>query len=140
VNDRPSAVELLGAVRRFLEEEVVGALEGPRRYHARVAANVLAIVAREIESEEEQLDAEWMRLAELLGDPRPPPRGRAALREGLRERSQELVRRIRAGEADAGPWREALLAHLRVTIDDKLAVSRPPRHPQEENASPQGAQ
>lgn len=132
MNDRPSAVELLGAVRHFLEEEVVGALEGPRRYHARVAANVLAIVAREIESEEQQLVAEWARVAGLLGDPRPPPPGRAALREALRERSQELVLRIRAGEADAGPWRAALLAHLRATVDDKLAVARPSR--------PQGAQ
>ena len=46
MNDRPTASELLRAVGRFLEREVVPELEGPRRYHARVAAHVVAVVAR----------------------------------------------------------------------------------------------
>src|SRR5690606_13181549 len=53
VNDRPSAAELLAAVEQFLEEEAVPALEGPARFHARVAANVLRIVARELATEDE---------------------------------------------------------------------------------------
>jgi hypothetical protein len=130
VNDRPTAGELLEAVRRFLEEDVVPALDGPRKYHARVAANVVAIVAREIESEEAQLAAEWQRLGALLGGDgaaEPPPGGRAALRAGVRARTDELVARIRAGEADTGPWRAQLIAHLRRTVADKLAVARPAR-------------
>ena len=127
MNDRPTAVELLAAVRGFLEREVVPRLEGPGRYHARVAANVLAIVAREIETEEAQLRGEWERLGRLLERPEPAPAERDALRAGVLGRNQELVRRIRAGEADAGPWRGAVLEHLRRTVADKLDVARPPR-------------
>jgi hypothetical protein len=127
MNDRPTGAELLRAVERFLESEVVPALAGPARYHARVAANVVASVAREIETEEEQLLGEWRRLGELLGDSAQAPAAREALRAGVAQRSQALVQRIRAGEADAGPWRRAVLAHLRQTVADKLAVARPPR-------------
>lgn len=127
MNDRPTAQELLGAVQRFLQEEVVPQLEGPLRYHARVAANVVGIVAREIETEPAHLDGEWKRLGELLEDPTLAPGDSESLREGVVSRTGELVRRIRAGEADAGPWRERVLAHLRATVEDKLAVARPPR-------------
>ena len=37
--------------------------------------------------------------------------------------------RIRAGEADAGAFREALLAHLSRVVADKLDVAQPPREP-----------
>ena len=48
----PSSAELVGAVREFLEQEVMPATEGRLSFHARVAANVLAIVARELEAGE----------------------------------------------------------------------------------------
>ena len=124
MNDRPSAAELLRAVERFLADEVVSELSGPRRYHARVAAHLVALVAREIDAEEAQLLGEWQRLGALLGDPQPPPQPREQLRARIRSRSEDLARRIRAGEADRGPWRGAVLAHLRATVADKLSVSR----------------
>ncbi len=127
MNDRPTGVELLRAVERFLEQEVVPHLDGPRRYHARVAANVVAIVAREIETEEAHLEAEWQRLAALLELREPRPAARAALRDALRAQTQALALRIRRGDADQGAWRAELIAHLRRTVADKLAVSRPPR-------------
>jgi len=46
---RPTASELLDAVRGFLTEDVTRATSGQLAFHARVAANVLGIVAREIE-------------------------------------------------------------------------------------------
>jgi len=127
VNDRPTGVELLRAVERFLEQEVVPQLDGLRRYHARVAANVVAIVAREIETEEAQLQSEWERLGALLELHEQRPEARGALRDAVRARSQALAERIRRGDADAGTWRAELIAHLRRTVADKLAVSRPPR-------------
>jgi aminoglycoside phosphotransferase (APT) family kinase protein len=46
---RPTASELLEAVREFLTDQVRPATSGQLAFHARVAANALAIVAREIE-------------------------------------------------------------------------------------------
>jgi len=127
MNDRPTGVELLRAVERFLEQEVVPQLDGPRRYHARVAANVVAIVAREIETEEAQLASEWERLGSLLDLREAMPGTRDALRDAVRARTQSLAQRIRRGDADQAAWRTELIAHLRRTVADKLAVSRPPR-------------
>jgi len=47
---RPTASELLDAVRGYLYEQVMPATSGQLSFHARVAANVLAIVARELEA------------------------------------------------------------------------------------------
>ncbi len=46
---RPTASELLDAVRAFLSDEVMPATGGGLAFHARVAANVVGIVARELE-------------------------------------------------------------------------------------------
>lgn len=125
MQDRPTYSELLEAVARFLETDVVPALEGPKQFHARVAANVLAIVRRELESEDTQLRAEWARLDVLLQTIQDLPAERHALHEQLRRRTSDLAERIRRGEADAGPWRTAVIAHLRQTVTDKLAVANP---------------
>jgi hypothetical protein len=127
VNDRPTAEELLRAVERFLERDVVPRLDGVPKFHARVAANVVAMVAREIETADAQEHGEWLRLDALLGDAGAPPEGRAARRAALVARNEALAARIRAGEADAGPWRAELLAHLRRTVAEKLEVAKPPR-------------
>ncbi len=46
---RPTARELLDAVRGYLTDQVMPATSGQLAFHARVAANALAIVARELE-------------------------------------------------------------------------------------------
>jgi len=127
VNDAPSAEELLRAVERFLERDVVPRLEGVPKFHARVAANVVAMVAREIETADAHEQGEWRRLGALLESDAPCPPDRGVRRAGLLERNDELARRIRAGLAGADPWRAEVLAHLGRTVDDKLAVARPPR-------------
>jgi hypothetical protein len=114
-------------VERFLERDVVPRLDGVPKFHARVAANVVAMVAREIETADAHERGEWQRLGALLGDAAPPPEAREARRAALVARSEALAARIRAGEADAGPWRAELLAHLRRTVADKLEVAKPPR-------------
>lgn len=45
----PSSAELVHAVREFLEQDVMPATEGRLSFHARVAANVLAQIERELE-------------------------------------------------------------------------------------------
>ena len=125
MHDRPTALELLDAVRQFLDADVVPALEGTKKFHARVAANVLAIVSRELQTEAEQLHAEWQRLHELLGDDAAEPRDRDALKRTNRDATAQLCERIRSGAADGGPWRAAVLTHVRQTVRDKLAVANP---------------
>jgi hypothetical protein len=46
----PSSAQLAAAVREFLEGDVMPATEGRVSFHARVAANVLAQLERELES------------------------------------------------------------------------------------------
>jgi len=124
MQDRPSYDELLGAIARFLEQEIMPNVEGSRRFYARVAANSLRIVRRELEREEEQLAAEWAGLCGLLGEAERPAE-RAALREAIGSRTSELCERIQRGDADAGGFREAALAHVRRTVRDKLLVTNP---------------
>ena len=126
MQDRPTARELLEAVRFFLEDDVVPALDGPARFHARVAANVLAIVGRELQDEEPALIGEWTRLARLLGLPSDvPPDRLAALRTAVAELTERLCARIRGGDADASPFREAVRAAVTASVAEKLAVANP---------------
>jgi hypothetical protein len=127
MNDRPDAGELLEAVARFLTRDLLPSLDGHLGYQTRVAANVVRIVAREIESEERHLRGEWQRLVDLMeADTTPALDGHAQLRQQILDLTQRLCERIRAGDGDAGPWREALLAHLEQTVDDKLEVAKGP--------------
>ena len=121
---RPTYDELLAAVERFLDDEIVAKSEGARRFHGRVAANVIRIVRRELEHEEEQLAREWAGLDDLLGAAERP-NSRDALRSALAARSDELCERIRRGDADSGPFRQAVLDHTRQTVRDKLLVTNP---------------
>jgi len=125
MQDRPTVAELLDAVRAFLEEEAMPALDARRRFHARVAANVLAIVGRELAGEEAVLRAEWDSLARLLGLDGPPPAALAELRAAVRDATTTLAQRIRRGDADAGPFARAVRAHVSETVREKLRVANP---------------
>ena len=46
---RPTAEELVEAVREFLEKDVMSATEGRVQFHTRVAINALNTVQRELE-------------------------------------------------------------------------------------------
>lgn len=123
MQDRPSARELLEAVAEFLQREVMSRLDGRLRFHARVAANVLEIVGRELECEGEHLRAEWGRLDALLG-PEPLPEDIEVLRGRLRERTELLCHRLRGGGVDAADLGR-VRAHVRETVREKLLVVNP---------------
>lgn len=124
MQDRPTCDELLKAVEQFLDQEIVPNVEGSRGFHARVAANVIRIVRRELEAEDAQLTMEWDGLDALLG-PAERPHDRGGLREAIRSRTTDLCERIRAGDADRGPFADDVVAHVRETVRAKLAVSNP---------------
>ncbi len=124
MQDRPTILELLSAVTRLLDQEMVPNLSGSRQFYGRVAANVLRIVMRELEHTEEHTAAEWRRLDGLLSAAERPTR-QAAVRDSIWQRTEELCGRIQNGEADSGPYREQVLSHLRQTVHEKLAISNP---------------
>jgi hypothetical protein len=115
----PGAADLIEIARAAIVAELVPALPEDRRYTALMAANALAIAARDLAAPAGD-GAEAARIAELLGD-RGPAEGAADPREG----SARLAARIRDGAFDEGEPRARLLAHLRATTAARLAVSNP---------------
>ena len=101
---RPTAAELVAAVADFLDNDVRAATEGQVNFHARVAANVLRIVEREL-SDDSAADVTG-RLAGL----------------GFADEAQ-LAAAIRAGAMDD---RAAdVLPTLRALVGRRLAVAHP---------------
>lgn len=106
LHGRPTAAELLDAVREFLAEDVVAATEGRLRFHARVAANAVAIVERELRLRDQQLVEHRAALARL----------------GV-ESEAELAAAIRAGAFD--DRMAELVAVVRETVRARLRVANP---------------
>lgn len=127
MQDRPTPVELIEAVRDFLAGEVAPALaDRGLRYRMRIALHALGIVAREVPEEETRLRAEREALLSLLDLPRPVlPCDPRLLHAWVLETNRVLCERIRDGAADAGPWRERVLAHLQQVAEEKLRGSNP---------------
>ena len=110
--DRPNVAELVEAVREFLTDHVGPNVDGQLAFHTRVAVNALAIVERTLAQGGAMDEAELLRLKELLHQD-----------GNLEEMNAALARAIRAGEMD--DQRAALLAHLRLTAADKIALANP---------------
>jgi uncharacterized protein YbgA (DUF1722 family) len=105
-HDRPTAGELVEAVREFLERDVMAATEGRVQFHTRVAVNVLGMVQREIELGPVQADAHRERLEEL----------------GFADEA-ELAAAIRSGAVD--DRYDEIKAAVTATVTDKLRVANP---------------
>ncbi len=110
--DRPTAAELITAVREFLERDVMAATEGRVQFHTRVAVNALGMVERELTDAPRFTAAERERAAVLLGHVAP-----AEVLE------RELAMALRAGALD--DRLDAVRAHLRETVREKLLVANP---------------
>jgi hypothetical protein len=100
-SDRPTAAELVEAVREFLERDVMGATEGRVQFHTRVAINALGMVERELRANPEF----------------------AAAEAANRARNSELVARIRDGSLD--DQLDAVRAEVRDAVRAKLLVANP---------------
>jgi len=110
--DQPSIRELVDAVREFIETKAIPELKGHTAFHARVAANALGIVFRQLQRGAAADAAELERLKALLG------------RDGtLDELSRALCQAIRTGAMDIGSSR--LQRHLELTTREKLAIDHP---------------
>ena len=109
MGETPDRVELLRAVRQFVDRDLLPELSGVRRFHALVASNVLGIVLRELELAEPQLRARHGRLSDLLQQVEPAPSDPKELEARVESLEQLLCEQIRAGAADASPFRSELL-------------------------------
>jgi Domain of unknown function (DUF6285) len=112
MQDRPTAPELLEAIREFLQQDVLRSAEGRVRFHTRVAVNALGMLERELRLGPGLDAAERQRLAILLGHDADLP----AL-------SAELAGRIRDGSLD--DRRDDVVAAVRESVRAKLLVSNP---------------
>lgn len=105
LHGRPSSADLVDAIATFLREDVRAVADDRVGYLARVAANVLDGVGRELALGPDQERRHRERLAAL----------------GHRDQAG-LAAAIRAGGADDDP---AVLAAVREAVTDKLAVANP---------------
>ena len=112
MHQRPDPQDLLEAVAVFLREQAMPQLPGHAAYLARVAANALDIVRRQLQRAPAADAEELNRLRALLQ------------RDGsLSELNGLLCERIAAGAIGLHtPW---LAGHLWQTTLDKLAVDQP---------------
>ena len=104
LHGRPTAAELVAAVAEFIEGDVREATGGQVNFHARVAANVLRTVERELLDDR---DAE----------------ARAALAGLGFDDEAALAAAIRAGELDERT--AEVTACLRAVVRHRLAVAHP---------------
>ncbi|HET9447412.1 MAG TPA: DUF6285 domain-containing protein [Steroidobacteraceae bacterium] len=112
MQDPPTAAELLEAAAAFLREVAVPQLSGHASFHARVAANALDIVKREIELRPAAERDEHARLTALLGTD-----------GSLEELNCLLSRRIASG--DVSLQTPGLAEHLWATTLAKVAIDQP---------------
>jgi len=110
--DPPNPPEILAAVARFLKEEVAPATTGHLSFQARVAANALEMMRRQLELGPAEDAAERARLQALLG-----------MDGDLLTLTAELSRRIAAGEIDLTT--PGLEDHLWASALAKMAVDQP---------------
>lgn len=101
---RPTAAELVAAVAEFLDDDVRSATGGAVNFHARVAANVLRTVERELR--DDTAAAVSAALADLGYDD-----------------EAALAAAIRAGELDDRP--DEVLACLRTLVAHRVAIAHP---------------
>lgn len=106
MHGRPTAEELVVAVREFLEKDVMAATSGAVQFHTRVAINALAAVERELRDGPAMAGDHDARLASL----------------GFSSES-DLADAIRSGSLD-DRYAEVAAA-VRATVHDKLAVANP---------------
>jgi hypothetical protein len=113
MQDRPTADELLDSVAEYLFAELRPEVPREQRFKVLVAANVCAVVAREIRAGEEPDREDLVLFGELLGGQQTDVQAAAA----------ELSRRLRSGELDDRI--EELTPRLEEHVRRKLEIARP---------------
>jgi hypothetical protein len=93
LHGRPTAAELVAAVAEFLDQEVRDAVTGSVNFHARVAANALRMVHRELLTPQH---AEITAALHRLGVPDEATLAQAIRDGAMDDRGEELTSTLRA--------------------------------------------
>ena len=112
MQEQPTSPEILETVAAYLRDVAMPQLEGHAAFTARVAANAVDLVRREIELREASDCAEKERLVTLLGHDGELEKLNADLAAAIREDRMDI-------EAPK------LLSHLWQTSLEKLAIDQP---------------
>jgi uncharacterized protein DUF6285 len=123
MQDHPTASELLESVAEYLFSELRPEVPREQRFKVLVAANLCAVVAREIRAGEEPDVEDLALFRELLGERAEAPQDPAQLAEETRKAAAELSRQLRSGELDERI--EALAPRLEEHVRRKLKIARP---------------
>ena len=122
--DRPGAPELLEAVAAYLFSELRPEVPREQRFRVLVAANVCAVVARELRAGDGPLREDLDLFDELLGIKRGEGELEGAeLDAAVRDAEQELARRLREGRLD--DRLDELTELMREHVRRKLEIARP---------------
>jgi DNA-binding response OmpR family regulator len=112
MQDQPAPDEILAAIAAFLRNSVILKTDPHTAFQARVAANALDLVRRQLELGAPGEDAELKRLQALLGHAGTLPKLNAELADALASGAKGL----------ATP---GVSAHLSATTLEKLRVDQP---------------
>ena len=123
MRNSPDAAGLLRIARDTLLNELLDALPEERHYAMRMAANALAMAAREAESGEADLVKELRLLSELYGEDQVQAAG-ANLRERIAKMNKRFARDIRDGIFD-GACAQGVQALLMDQVRARLQISNP---------------
>lgn len=123
MRNSPDAAELLRVARETLLNELLDALPEDRHYAMRMAANALAMAAREAATGEADLVKELRLLAELYGEEAVQAAG-SNLRERIAKMNKRFAADIRDGIFD-GACAQGVQALLMDQVRARLAISNP---------------
>jgi hypothetical protein len=123
MRNSPDAAGLLEIARQTVLEDLLELLPEERRYAARMAANAMAIAAREAEAGDADLATELRLLGELYGEDEVQAAG-ASLSERVTEMNRKFAKDIRAGMFD-GACATGVRALLLAQVRARLRISNP---------------
>ncbi len=109
---RPPAADMLAVIRDYLEAEILPGLRDDKWFNVKVAANMLAMIERELRLGPQANAEEAERLTALAGQGGSPE-----------ELNRLLAAAIRDGAVKSDD--PQLLDHIRRTVTDALRINNP---------------
>lgn len=109
--NKPTAADLVQAVRQHLEKKVQPRLQGSDVFYLRIALNALGIVERELREGPGLAETDRKELLALLGSADTP------------DAEEQLMEKLKSGELDASS--PGLLDYLVARTQRRLSVDNP---------------